>query len=35
MLRENDEKTYEEEADTTTHFSSEGKQETAVEPTIA
>ena len=34
MLRENDE-AYEEEAARTYHFSSEGKQETAMTPTIA
>ena len=33
-LRENDEEAYEEEATTSYHFSSEGKQETAMEPTI-
>ena len=35
MLRENDEEAYEEEAATTSHFSSAGKQETAMTPTIA
>ena len=34
MLRENDEETYEEEAATTSHFSSDGKQETSMEPMI-
>ena len=35
MLRKNDEEAYEEEAATTYHLSSEGKQETAMTPTIA
>ena len=34
VLREDDEEAYEEEAATTSHFSSEGKQETAMAPTI-
>ena len=35
MLREDDEEAYEDEAATTSHFSSEGKQEIAMAPTIA
>ena len=34
MLREDDEKAYEEEVITTSHFSSEGKDKTPMEPTI-
>ena len=33
-MRENDEETYEEESATTSHFSSVGKKETAMAPTI-
>ena len=35
MLRENEEEAYEEKTTTTSHFSSKGKQETAMAPTIA
>ena len=35
MLKENYEESYEEEAATTSHFSSEGKQENSMRPMIA